>query len=665
MKTMSIRPVTTLLLLFLLSACAGGNQVPISTVTIEPTLAQLPTPASITTDAGALRLWADKSATVTVNRLGKGLVSAMVLSPDGQTIAVTGSVSVSAYDFNSLEELWTAPQEPSQPPHATGYGQAVWSPDGSQLATFSEVGLTLRDAKTGEPLAIYRDEQLGRASSVTWTEDGRVAVLSEVSGTLRLLDLKTGEELFSAKTDGAPSAEDFVQSKGLIAKALSTRGIVVWDTHSQQELYPPLIVCEGYCVNSLKLSLDGTRVAVAVAAERDQLSVWDLKTGEQLFTVEAPANYAGTRFAWSPDGQYLAAAFDDGTIFVWDPAQGTQVQVLSVEKVVGLAWSSDASSLVTLSQYESLAVWDVKTGQPSRSLHEHTSWIMNLALSPDGGMVAQGAEDGEIILWEAHSGKMLRSFTDPAGWVNNLAWSPDGKEIAESGGKNVIRIWDVQTGQQARTWSVQSLTVVDLAWSPDGSILASISYEGKTTLWDASTGEELRSLPEIYGSANLSWSPQGDQLSTSYPYPSFEGEQITLWDSRTGELLLTKQGVHDIAWSPLGDMVASISDNGTGFARDDTTLVVWDPQTRDEISRFNTGTFLTHIDWSPDGKLLVVSGAVDADNALMILDAQTGAQLHLLKGHYDIASAVAWSPRGDLIASSSSDGTVIIWRIGP
>lgn len=402
MKRMHTRSVTAILLLFLFSACSAGMQFPHPTESSEPivesTLAQLPTPSTITVDADALRLWKDGNASVTADRLGKGVVYAMALSPDGKTIAVTGLVSVSTYDFSSLQEIWTSLLEPSQPPVSTGRGQVVWSPDGGQLATLSEVGVTVWDAKTGEQLLLFKRDQGTDVSSVAWTEDGRVAGLRYVSGNEILWDLETGEELFSIKTNGGGSASDFLQGEELMVRALSDRGIVVWDTHSKQELYSPLTVCEGYCVNSLKLSPDGTRVAVAITAERDQLSVWDLKTGEQLFTVEAPGNYAGTTFVWSPDSQYLAAAFGNGTIFVWDPEQGTQVQVLSVDKVMGLNWSLDGSALITLSQYESLAVWDVRTGQLSRSLNEHTSWVMQLVWSPDGSMLAQGAEDGEIIL---------------------------------------------------------------------------------------------------------------------------------------------------------------------------------------------------------------------------------------------------------------------------
>lgn len=648
-------------LILVSSACSLKAPVRLSaTLTAEPIIE-----TTLSPDADALRLWKDRDASVTANRLGKGVAYAMALSPDGKTIAVTGLVSVSTYDFNSLEEIWTSVLQPKQPPGPTDRGQVLWSPDSSQLATVSEAGITIWDAKTGEQSAFFEEYAYSSVTSVAWMADGKAAVLEYVQNGVSFRDLETGEELSNIELSAAPGASDFSYREKLLAWALSDRGIVVWDTDSKQELYSPLTACEGYCVNSLKLSPDGKRVAVAATDERDQISVWDLKTGKKLFTTQAPENYAGTMFAWSPDGQFLAAAFGNGQIFVWDTGKGSQVQVLSVDKVRGLSWSLDGDSLITLSQYQSLMVWDVKTGQPTRSLNEHTSWVMQLDWSPDGSMLAQGAEDGEIIVWEAASGTQLMSLHDSAGWVSNLAWSPDGKKIAEAGGGNAIKIWDVQTGQQVQTLYVQSWTAVDLAWSPDGRVLASITYEGTTNLWDAATGEELRSLPENYGSADLTWSPQGDRLSTSYPYPDFNGEQVTLWDPQTSEMVLTKKGVHDVAWSPLGDIIASISDNGTGFGRDDMTVVLWDPHTGNDLRSFNTGTLLTHIDWSPDGTLLVVSGAQEADYALIVLDAQSGEQLHLFKGHYEVASAVAWSPRGDFIASASPDGTVIIWRVDP
>ena len=657
---MQTRFISAILLIVFLSACSPA---PLPTVTPQPILAPtstaLPPLPTITPDADALRLWGDKDASVAADRLGKGTAYAMALSPDGKTIAVSGLVSVSTYDFDSLHEIWTSLLEPSQPPLVTGRGQVVWSPDGSQLATRSEVGITVWDAKTGQQLLIFKGDQYD--DEVIWTRDGRLAALEYSFGNETLWYVQTGEELFKIETNDAPGASDLLQDQGLLAESLN-RGVVVWDTHSKQELYSPLKVCDGYCVNSLKLSPDGTRAAVAATDERDRLSVWDLKTGEQLFVTEAPGNYAGTEFVWAPDGRYLAAAFNTGTIGVWDAQTGKTLQTLSVDKIEEIAWSLDGENLITLSQYESLTVWDVKTGQASRSLGEHTSWVMDLVWSPDGSMLAAGTEAGEVIIREAASGKLLKSFHDQARYVSNLTWSPTGREIA-SNAENAIRIWDVDTGEQVRSWRINSQTMFGLVWSPDGRMLASVSYEGTVTLWDASTGEQLRSLPTYWSSADLVWSPQGDLLSSSYPHNDVGGEQVTLWNPHTGEAVLSKQGVHGLAWAPSGDRVASISDNGTGFARDDTTLVLWDPRTGTEIRSFNLGTFLTHVGWSPDGNYLVVSGSQEADEALVVLDAETGEQLHRLRGHYYGISNVAWSPRGDFIASSSSDGTVIIWRV--
>ena len=542
-------------------------------------------------------------------------------------------------------------------------GQIIWSPDGNQLATLSEIGITVWEAKTGKQKSIFKGDQYAHAGPITWTQDNNLATLAYEYKNRVLRDVQTGTELFNIEMNDRTGVSDFLPDQDLLAYSLTDQGIVVLDTRSQRQVYPPLKVCDSYCIRELKLSPDGTRIAVVVAGKANQLGVWDLKTGEQLFSIESRYNYPETHFSWSLNGKYLAAAFDTSTIRILEAQTGNVLQTFHIKTIEDIAWSVDGESLITLSQYKSLTVWNVKTGQPLRSLSEHTSSVMNLAWSPDGSMLASGAEDGEIAIWEPASGKRLKSFYDPKGWVSNLTWSPDGKQLA-TGGVNTITIWNVGTGEQSRELNLNTVALSSLAWSPDGSILASISYEGTPILWDPFTSKQLQVLPTNYGNGNLVWSPQGDLLSTSYPFTDFEGDQVTLWNPRTGEAVLTYKGVHDLAWSPLADIVASISDNGTGYGRDDTTVVLWDPRTGAEVRSFNVGTLLFGLDWSPDGKYLVASAAQEADHALIILDAMTGEQLHNFEGHYDVVTRVAWSPRGDFIASSSSDGTVIIWRIG-
>jgi WD40 repeat protein len=205
--------------------------------------------------------------------------------------------------------------------------------------------------------------------------------------------------------------------------------------------------------------------------------------------------------------------------------------------------------------------------------------------------------------------------------------------------------------------NLNTVALSSLAWSPDGSTLASISYEGTPILWDPFTSNQFRILPTKYGNQNSAWSPRGDLLGISNESGVVE---VTLWNPQTGEAELTHKRVQDLAWSPLADIVASISDNGTGYGGDDTTVVLWDPRTGEEVRSFNVGVLLHDLDWSPDGEYLVAS----AGYSLMVLDAMTGEQLHNFKGHYNVATRVTWSPRGDFIASTAPDGTIIIWRIG-
>jgi len=62
--------------------------------------------------------------------------------------------------------------------------------------------------------------------------------------------------------------------------------------------------------------------------------------------------------------------------------------------------------------------------------------------------------------------------------------------------------------------------------------------------------------------------------------------------------------------------------------------------------------------WSPDSARLATASS---DLTAKLWDAETGAELHALRGHSDRVLSVAWSPDGSKVATASYDQTAIIW----
>jgi WD40 repeat protein len=357
--------------------------------------------------------------------------------------------------------------------------------------------------------------------------------------------------------------------------------------------------------------------------------------------------------AWSPDGQLLASASDDGSVQLWEAATGETVRVLAGAggSVWSVSWSSKGSLLASGSSDGSVRLWNTETGEVVRVLSEEGGRVRSVSWSPNGCLLASGSFDGAVRLWNTESGEAGRGLARDGGSILSVSWSPDGRLLAASSEDGSVSLWQVETGQ-VQTLAAEGGRISSISWSPDGSLLATGSEDGAVRLRRPETGETVRLLTADGGRIlSISWSPEGSVLASG----SFDG-LVRLWQiGATGESVRILPGsagsVWAVAWSPDGRLLAS--GNSTSSVR------LW--QAADETTRVlaGNGGSIWSISWSPNGKRLAVGSE---DGSVRLWQAETGEAVQVLAGDGGSVWVVTWSPDGCLLASGSFDGMVRLWR---
>jgi WD40 repeat protein len=277
-------------------------------------------------------------------------------------------------------------------------------------------------------------------------------------------------------------------------------------------------------------------------------------------------------------------------------------------EVYGVAYSPDGQILVTGGQDGTVRLWNAANGDALAVLREHTSCVNDLDFSPDGDTFVSSSCDKTIKLWSSSHRKVLATLTEHTHEVDGCRFIDEGRTLASMSrhiDKREVRLWDVatrtmrtdwpsageggqgfvasRTGERLVTYSNDQAAIWQRrndtwalshrsdriahdrigVFSKDEEYLIVPQWRHYVSTYRLSDGLLINQLNDHSDMVNgLAISPSGDQLATASSDSS-----VRVFDFPSGlrqHCLLGHHGrVWRVVWSPAGDSLATVGADGT------------------------------------------------------------------------------------------------------
>jgi WD40 repeat protein len=337
---------------------------------------------------------------------------------------------------------------------------------------------------------------------------------------------------------------------------------------------------------------------------------------------------------FTPDGKALLLADAEGNLQEWDLASGERRRTHPAPspcKVAAVTFRADGTGTVLGLRNLAVVAWEIPSGNPLSPPIGHANAIVDLRFSAPGEILTIDGS-GEAIRWDIAAGKPIQRLTLEQSpltdmsvvYIDTIAPGMVYNEVAQS-----VRILSPRADLVATVDANVGLCVHAL---PSGKIL----YE------EDGTERSERSLVFFDG---------GRQIA------GVLGKYLHLWQAATGRNrailplpLIERERAAGIAAAAAGKTFALLAQKTSGERR----LVVWQPQTNTRLRVYDlaAGEQPTRMVFSPDGQWLAVG--LEATKLVLIrLDHAAGDQYFDLGYDGQGFSDLAFSPDGRVLAAAA------------
>ncbi|EFW22660.1 hypothetical protein D8B26_006252 [Coccidioides posadasii str. Silveira] len=222
------------------------------------------------------------------------------------------------------------------------------------------------------------------------------------------------------------------------------------------------------------------------SAKLGQLLVWEWQSESYILKQQGHLNSMNS-LVYSPDGQKIITAADDGKIKVWDINSGFCVVTFTehTAAVTACEFTKRGNVLFTASLDGSVRAWDLIRYRNFRTFTAPSrQQFSSLAVDPSGEVVCAGSLDSfDIHVWSVQTGQLLDRLAGHEGPVSSLSFAADGSHLVSGSWDRTVRLWNIfARSQTSEPLQLQS-DLLCVAFRPDGQQVAASTLDGQLTFW--------------------------------------------------------------------------------------------------------------------------------------------------------------------------------------
>lgn len=578
-----------------------------------------------------------------------------IASSNAITILVAANVSFANCDFKSVKICGANVRDGNF--NSCDFTDADSSNTNLENCQFNNAKM-MRTNLQGIKLGIYPDIDLNVTRTLRcccFSPNGKLIAVSTMDGEIMIWEKTSGVKLYSLQKNELPINSIVFSNEGTqILVGGNDTNVRIWRLSDGRIVK----TFNGHtdCVKTVAFSNQG--FFVASGSVDKTMRIWDRSSGKMIQKINI--NSIVNSVAFSPNMNFLASGASDYGVYLFGYKQKTWIHYKTIfghkESITKVVFAPDSQSVFSCSYDQLIKQWDCDnaTTLALKTFDSNSGPVFSItiSISKDGNHMLSVANN-KIHLWDTKNGKILKTFIGQDWNIRSVFFSPDGDSIL-SCTENKIKIWDKSEFLHFKLHEGHQGSILSISFSPDGVALASGGVDNSVKLWNKTTGKLLKKF--IGHKDQVNFVKVSNNVVNGYIASGSYDKTIKIWDIKSEKCLSSMEkhmgSVDCLDISPDDSLVVSGSL--------DKTVKLWRSFDGSLLKSFDVLSEVKSVCFSKDGEL-IFCGLVDSKIKILHKDS-LNLLIDTLTGHSNFVNSIACSTQSDIIASGSSDRTVIVWN---